>query len=176
MKKIILIVVGIIVVLGIIGAVIGGSGNSNSSSSNNSNSNESKSTTAGIGQAAKDGKFEFTVNSFKCGQSSVGKDFLTKTAQGQYCLLNVTVKNVEDQAQSLFSSNQYLFDSSNKKFSADDTATIYAAPQSNSWYSEINPGNSVTGDIVFDVAKDADIVSVELHDSAFSGGIKVNLK
>jgi len=90
MKKIILIVVGIIVVLGIIGAVIGGSGNSNSSSSNNSNSNESKSTTAGIGQAAKDGKFEFTVNSFKCGQSSVGKDFLTKTAQGQYCLIVAT--------------------------------------------------------------------------------------
>jgi hypothetical protein len=175
--KVITAIVAIIVFLGIIGAASsGGNTTEKAADVSTKTSSEPESTTAGIGQPARDGRFEFTVNSIKCGVTTAGKDFLTKSAQGQYCLLNVTVKNIEDQSQSLFSSNQYLFDGQNRKFTADDTAGIYASPQGSSWYSEINPGNSVTGDIYFDVPKDAEVVSAELHDSAFSGGIKVNLK
>jgi len=181
MKKILLIG-GIIVVLVIVGAIVSSGGDSTSNNTDNSSksdsSESSEPTTSGIGQAARDGKFEFVVKSIKCGQTTVGtNEFLTEKAQGQFCLLNITVKNIGDEPQSLFADNQYLFNASGQKYSADSTATTYAAPEdSDTWYSEINPGNSVEGAIVFDIPKDQTPTSAELHDSAFSDGIKVNLK
>ena len=41
---------------------------------------------------------------------------------------------------------------------------------------DINPGNSVVGTVVFDVPKGTKVTELELHDSAFSGGVKVALK
>lgn len=174
-------VIIVLLLLGGIGAAAGGGNNTNNNSgaNNNSSSNSSGSkakTTAKIGEPARDGKFEFTVNSIKCGQANVGHDYLTKTAQGQYCLLAVTVRNIGNEAQSLYSGNQYLFNSAGQKYSADDSATFTAAPSGNTWYDNINPGNSVEGNIVFDIPKDQTPVSAELHDSALSGGVKVNLQ
>lgn len=179
-KHKILSIIGGFILLGIIVSAAGGGSKSNSNTSNSSSSGSSssaKAETAKIGQPANDGKFEFTVKSVECGKTSVGSNqYLTKTAQGQYCLLNVTVKNVGDQAQSLVSSNQYLLNASGQKYSADDMATIYNAPNGTSWYNDINPGNSVEGAIVFDLPKDQSPATAELHDSAFSGGVKVTLQ
>ena len=172
--KVLTVIFGLIILL-IIGAAAGGSKNTNSNGSSSSSSNNTVKTYK-IGEPARDGKFEFTVTSIQCGKPNVGSDYTTKTAQGQYCLLNLSVKNIGDQAQSLFSSNQYLFNSQNQKYSADDTATLYNSPNDSSWYSDINPGNSVSGAIVFDIPKDVTPTSAELHDSAASGGVKVNLQ
>lgn len=176
----VLTVILAIVAIGVVASAAGG-GKSNTNSSNSSSSNsskaESKSQTIKVGEAARDGKFEFVVKSIQCGQASVGSNqYLTKTAQGQYCLLAVTVKNIGNEKQSLFSTNQKLLDAANKQYSADDTATLYAAPNGSSWYSDINPGNSVEGTIVFDVPKDVTPTVAELHDSAYSGGVKVSLQ
>lgn len=43
------------------------------------------------------------------------------------------------------------------------------------WPNEINPGNEVTGNLIFDIPKDATPAKVELYDSALSGGVGVNL-
>ena len=148
---------GILVVVGLI-IIASAASNSNTNSNNSSGSNNQSSSNnkqqtalAKIGQPAKDGKFEFTVSSIECGKPNVGSDYLTKTAQGQYCLLHVKVTNIGNEKQSLFSSNQKLLDASNKQYSADDVATTYAAPQGSTWYSDVNPGNSVEGAIVFDL-------------------------
>lgn len=173
-------VLTIIIVLAVLGISINAlSGQNNDTTSNDTASSqrveEEKAEVASVGQAAKDGKFEFIVNGVECGRPNVGSDFLTKAAQGQFCLLSVTVKNIGNEAQSLFSSNQYLLNEQGQKFSADDASTLYAAPDGASWYSDINPGNSVNGVIVFDLPKDQTPVSAQLHDSAFSNGVKVNL-
>lgn len=141
------------------------------------NTTSAASSTKNKGEPARDGKFEFVVKSVECGKSSVGTNqYLTKSAQGQYCLLNITVKNIGNEAQSLFSSNQYLYNAKGQKFSADDIATSYAAPDASSaWYNEINPGNTVEGVVVFDLAKDTSPATAELHDSTYSGGVKVTL-
>jgi hypothetical protein len=60
--------------------------------------------------------------------------------------------------------------------SADGLATIYQNNGDQAFLDTINPGNSVTGDIVFDVPKTTTPIIAELHDSAFSGGVKVNLQ
>lgn len=171
----------IIIVLGA-AAGAGGSDNKTNTTSNSTTSTstqqakaESKATVAKVGEPARDGKFEFVAKSIKCGVPNIGSEYLTKTAQGQYCLLSVSVKNIGNEAQSLFSGNQYLFNASDQKYSADDTATMYAAPSGASWYSEINPGNTVEGTIVFDLPKDQTPIKAELHDSALSNGVSVNL-
>lgn len=166
-----------LVLIGIIGAAAGG-GDKSTNTSNQESNRASEMKTAKIGEAARDGKFEFIVNGIECGRPNVGSDFLTKSAQGQYCLLRVNVKNIGNEKQSLFSSNQKLLDASNREYSADDQATLYASPQGStaSWFNDINPGNSVDGVIVFDVPKDVVPITTQMHDSAFSGGVKVNLQ
>ena len=88
------------------------------------------------------------------------------------------VENIGDVSQSLSSFDQFAYDDKNRKFTADDEATIYVTPNDSgsAWYNEINPGNKVDGVFVFDVPKGVKLASVELHDSAFSGGVKVDLK
>lgn len=151
-----------------------------SASTQTSNNTKKEAVLPKIGEAARDGKFEFTAKSIECGKSSVGTNpYLTKTAQGQYCLLTVSVKNIGNEPQTLSSSNQYLYNSAKQKYSADDTATMYISPSDNassSLYNEINPGNTVEGIIAFDLPKDQSPVQAEFHDSAFSGGVKVSLQ
>ncbi|MEK7536054.1 MAG: DUF4352 domain-containing protein, partial [Patescibacteria group bacterium] len=102
----VLTVILALIVLGVIGSAAGGGNKAtNSTTSSSSSSNTAKSDNkpqmAKIGGAARDGKFEFVVSSVQCGVASVGDNpYLTKTAQGQFCLLNVTVKNIGNEKQS----------------------------------------------------------------------------
>jgi hypothetical protein len=92
--------------------------------------------------------------------------------------LNLSIKNIGNEAQTIDSTSQYLYNSAGQKYSSDSTATIYATPGSNgdTWFNNVNPGNTVKGDILFDIPKGVTPVTAELHDSAFSGGVKVSLK
>lgn len=130
---------------------------------------------AGIGQPVRDGKFEFTVTGLECGATSVGDEFINEQAQGQFCMLSVTVSNIGDEAQALFGDNQYLLDDQDREFSADTVATFTSNPEGQAVFEEINPGNQLSGTIVFDVPADATISSARLHDSAFSNGVEVAL-
>jgi hypothetical protein len=128
-----------------------------------------------LGKTVRDGKFAFTVTAIKCGIAQVGSnDFLTQKAQGMYCRASLTVENIGDEAQTMFASNQYLFDTKGRKFSADATANIYDE-SAKLMFDEINPGNSLKGFVYFDVPKATKVSKLELHDSMFSGGIEVRL-
>lgn len=181
----VLTVIGALIILAIIGSASSTSNNSSSTNSSQTSSNKSSTsntkkpaqTQAKIGEAANDGKFSFTVNSFKCGETSVGDQYLNKTAQGQYCRLNISVKNIGNEAQTLDTDSQYLYNDKGQKYSSDSSATIYAAPSSNSpWYASVNPGNTITGDILFDIPKGVTPTYAVLHDSSLSGGVKVSLQ
>ena len=130
----------------------------------------------GIGDAVKDGKFTFVVQSFKCGKDSVGNSFMREEAQGQYCLMDVSVENHGDEPQMLFSDNQLVFDAKGREFANDAMAAMSIDGNDQVWMEEINPGNSVQGTMVFDVPKNAEIVSARLHDSMLSGGVEISLK
>ena len=178
----ILTVIGAIIVIAIIASAAGGSKSSTGSGSSKSSSSASKkpaATTAKIGQPADDGKFQFTVNSIKCGETSLSDSLgnVESTAQGQFCRLNVTVKNIANQPQSLDETAQYLYSAQGAKYSTDTDADIWAQPSDQDpWDNDINPGNSLTSDIMFDVPKNVTPVTAELHDSSLSGGVKVSLQ
>lgn len=172
--KITLIIVGALILFGVIASF----GEANTDTSTNSTKEESTSnneSVSKIGEPARDGKFEFIVNKIDCGRTQLGGQFANHKAQGEFCLVDVTIKNIGDQAQSLFEDNQYAFNAEGQKYSADTEASFYLDEAASTIYEEINPGNSVKGKIIFDVPKGTKLVKLELHDSAFSGGVEVNL-
>ncbi|MDZ5443412.1 DUF4352 domain-containing protein [Micromonospora sp. 4G57] len=131
--------------------------------------------TAKIGQAARDGKFEFTVKSSKCGVAKVGTSMLGDKAQGQFCLITINVKNIGKEPQTLDGSSQKAYTANGTEYSSDTEAGLYANKEASTFFEEINPGNQVTGVFVFDIPKNVKLTKLELHDSAFSGGVTVSL-
>lgn len=131
----------------------------------------------GIGAAANDGQFQFTVTKMETGIESVGSAYLGEKAQGQFVILHMTVKNTGDEAQYFSESEQVLTDAQGRKHKTDSAASLYYEDKNDlALGEEINPGNEVSGVLIYDIPKDAKPVSVELHDSAFSDGVTVTLK
>ncbi|GAA4957097.1 DUF4352 domain-containing protein [Actinoplanes utahensis] len=133
-------------------------------------------TTPGLNQPARDGRFEFTVSKVKCGVAKVGDAYLNEKAQGQFCLIDVQVKNIGKEPQTFLDSVQKGFDAARVEYSVDSTAALYANEDQQVLFEEVNPGNTVKGKLVFDIPKGARLASLELRDSMFSGGVTVNLK
>lgn len=107
---------------------------------------------AGLNTPVRDGNFEFTVKSVKCGVTSVGPEAVATKAQGQFCLVKVDVSNIGDEAQLLDGSSQFAFDARGKKYSASTSAAI-VLDDAQTFLNQINPGNAVSGTVVFDVPK-----------------------
>lgn len=136
---------------------------------------DDKPKTAKIGQPARDGKFEFTVKSAKCGVSKVGTSMVGAKAQGQFCLVTLNVKNIGKESQMFDGSSQKAYAANGTEYSADGSAALYANKNAETFLNDINPGNQVTGVVVFDIPKDVKLAKLELHDSPFSGGVTVSL-
>lgn len=147
----------------------GGSGSGSGSGA------EGRAPAAGVGTAARDGKFEFTVQKVQCGVPSVGSAAVGKKAQGQFCLVTVLVRNIGDKAQTFSDSSQKAFGADDVEYSADTAAGLYANEEATTFLNEINPGNQVTGILVYDIPAAATLARLELHDSPFSGGVTVSL-
>ncbi|GAA2588480.1 DUF4352 domain-containing protein [Actinomadura fulvescens] len=131
--------------------------------------------TAKIGQEARDGKFAFTVTKVKPGVRKVGSGILAEKPQGEFVLVAVTVKNIGDEAQMFIDSEQKGVDSGGKEYTPSTEAGVVLNDKTQAFLSDINPGNSVKGLLAFDVPKGTRLTSLELHDSAFSGGVTVSL-
>ncbi|MPV37849.1 DUF4352 domain-containing protein [Georgenia subflava] len=131
-------------------------------------------TAAGVGTPVRDGKFEFTVTGIEPGVATVGNEFLNEQAQGQFVLVHLTVANIGDEAQAFYDGNQTLVDTAGREHSANTAAGIYLE-DNDMFFNDINPGNSVSGAVVFDIPVDAVPASITLHDSMFSGGVTVSL-
>jgi hypothetical protein len=153
----------------------GASSTGNSTGGSGSGGKTDGATTAKIGQAARDGKLEFTVQTVKCGVKKVGSGGLGKDAQGQFCLVTVKVSNIGKEAQTFSDSGQKGYAADGTEYSTDTTAAIYANKDAATFLNEINPGNGVTGVLVFDIPANVTLAKLELHDSPFSGGVTVQL-
>jgi hypothetical protein len=87
----------------------------------------------------------------------------------------MTVTNDKSSSGDYFVGNQKAIDTSGKQLSADTMALIYMDNSSASEMSTINPGVSIDVQIPFQLATGDTIKTLVLHDSAFSGGVKVNV-
>jgi hypothetical protein len=181
-KKRFIVPIGLVVLIGLGQAVGGGGGSSSDNSATDTSSSDSAATEEttdgrpGIGQSAVDGAFSFTVKTVECGIESVGNDTFGEEAQGQFCLISLSIENIGDEAQTMFADNQKLFDTEGREFSADTGSMIYLENGADAWLSEINPGNTLEGQILFDIPKDATLDYITLSESLFSGGVEVSLQ
>ncbi|MGW0250685.1 DUF4352 domain-containing protein [Nocardia goodfellowii] len=129
----------------------------------------------GLNTPVRDGKFEFVVTQIQSGLSEIGDNpYLQRKAQGSYTIVSMTVKNISNKPQGFSPGSQYVFDAQDRKFENDAVAAINLQADT-SIYAEINPGNSITAKVVFDLPPDAVPSHIVLHDSIFSGGAKVGL-
>jgi hypothetical protein len=185
-KKTWFIVLAALVLITIVYSVAGGGGNKANSTSADAAGGASAPEQAAdeaaeapaefqIGQQAADGKFNFVVNGVDCSVTELGDQYFGTTAQGQFCIVDLTISNIGNEPQSFFGENATLFNEQGQKFSADTEAAIYLE-NSDSLYEEINPGNSLNSKVVFDVPAGMVPSAVELHDSMLSGGVTVALQ
>ena len=93
--------------------------------------------------------------------------------QGEFIILTLSVQNIGDKAQSYFGSNQKLIDASGREYEANSEADMWM--NDDAIMSNINPGNSIQVKAAFDVPPGTQPVELEVHDSMFSGGAKVQL-
>ena len=183
-RNILLAVVGAVVLLGIIGSL----GSDDTSAPTPATDARATPETAAPAPAAKapdeptppalgtevrDGKFAFKVTRVQRGVSSVGGQF-GEEAQGAFTIVTLRVKNIGDESQTFDASNQKAYAGSTA-YEADGGASLYANEGSKSFLEGINPGNSITVRVVFDAPKGNKLSKIELHDSAFSGGVEAAL-
>src|SRR4051795_6537276 len=174
-KRFILLAVIALIVIIVIASNSGGGGSSSSSSDGGGSSSGNTAKAVGLNESVRDGKFEFTVSGVDCSKTTLGADPVSTQANGVFCLVSVHVQNIGDQAQPLDSTSQVAYDAQGKKYSSDTEAAFYLDNAGKALFNQLNPGTSVDGTLVYDVPTGTTLTKLELHDSAFSGGVSVNL-
>lgn len=180
----VLTVIGALILIGAVGAGMNGSKNDGGDTAQpaangeqataQSGEKSAEETMPGIGEAATAGNFEFTVTEVETGVESVGGEHFGEDAQGQFVFVRIDVKNVGNDASTLSSSFQKLVDDQGREHEANASAALYV-DDSNSLYERVNPGNAVSGVLVFDIPADSTPVSVKLQEG-FSSSVEVSLK
>lgn len=128
----------------------------------------------GIGTPVRSGDFSFTVHAVECGIDTVGDEYFGADAQGQFCLLEVSAENTGSDAVTLMGFDQKLLDAKGREFSNDTEAGIYIEDDS-PFLEEINPGNTSTGTLVFDLPEDVEPVQAVLVGGLMDKPVTVDL-
>lgn len=167
-RFILLAVIALIIIIAI-------ASNSGGSGSTSGGASSSGAKAVGLNQPVKDGKFQFTVTGIDCSKNTIGVDPVSTKANGTFCIVSMTVQNIGNQAQTLDATSQYGYDAQGKKYSTDTKSEFYLPNAGGALFNQLNPGSSVTGQIVYDVPAGTKLTKLELHDSVLSGGVDVNL-
>ena len=128
-----------------------------------------------IGTAVRDGKFEFVVSRVDCSKTSIGVEHLKRTADGKFCVVSLSVRNIADEPQYFLGHAQKAVDATGTSYGSDQLAGIYANHDTQTFLRRLAPGERVAGKLVFDVPKPVKLTTLELHDSLLSGGVRVAL-
>ncbi|MGI5146898.1 DUF4352 domain-containing protein [Plantactinospora sp. CA-294935] len=127
----------------------------------------------GLNQPARDGDLEFQVQEVRCGLTEVGDPLVSQLAIGQFCVVDLAVRNLGLRPVTFQDSLQIAYGPAGQRFGVDSSAGLLANADQLGFLSEINPGNRVTGAVVYDIPPDARIVRLRLRASATSPGVQV---
>ena len=106
-----------------------------------------------MGETVKVGDVEYIVHA-KSTSTTVGNELLGKTANGTYLILNVTVKNTGKKSINV-TSNYFAILDGDTEYSDDSSAGFYVNKEGKFFLSEVNPGNIIKGNVVFDLSDEA---------------------
>ncbi|GAA2002503.1 DUF4352 domain-containing protein [Brevibacterium samyangense] len=119
-----------------------------------------------LGDTGATGDWDVTVNGVETGVATIGDDFLSEDAQGQYVLVDLAVTNTGDSASLFMTNDAQLVDTEGRTYEADSSASLYLGDEGASLLDEVNPGNTLEGVVAFDVPE-----GIELSHLEFSGGL-----
>jgi hypothetical protein len=108
-----------------------------------------------------------------CGQSELSTGLIRVQAQGQFCVVELSVRNIGSEPRDFADRNQKAYSPDGVQYAPDTGVGVIANGSGVAYWSTINPGNSVQGKIVFDIPTSSTISVIELHDSVLSGGVRV---
>jgi hypothetical protein len=129
----------------------------------------------GLGTPVRDGKFEFVVTNVECGRSKVTAGPVKLDAHGQYCLVNLSVRNIGTSRQTFSEAFQKAIGDDGQEYGPDIPAGLVVNGGGNGLVNSLSPGETVTGTMVFDVPRKVQLATLELHDSILSGGVTVTV-
>ncbi|WP_433680740.1 protein kinase domain-containing protein [Nocardia sp. CA-119907] len=127
---------------------------------------------SGLNTPVRDGKFEFVVTAVDSGISRIG----LQNAGGTYSVVTVAVRNISAEPKWFLPVGQRLVDTEGRQVDHNAIASMWQNTQRRYNYSfELQPGQSATTQLVFDVPQDAAPSQLELHDFMLSNGVTVHL-
>lgn len=172
---------GIILIAFIAIGVIAGRGKSDNSSSNSTASNNTKQAEtkqiAKVGEAVQDGDVAFTAVSVDTA-TTLGNQFTKRDAQGMFYIITLKVENKGKETKTVDSSMISLTDSQGRKFDRSiegQTAKGLSQGKVDLFLQQVQPSLGVTGDIVFDIPKDATGLKLVVKGSYFGSGKEIDL-
>jgi uncharacterized protein DUF4352 len=122
-----------------------------------------------------DGGFVFDVGTVECGVESVGPAELPQRANGQFCLVDVTVRNSGTEPALLDPGAQEAIDAQGRHYPMSDRATVFVNDGDPTLLEEIGPGKSVPGVLPFELPSGVSPVAVQLREKVGSPGVRVPL-
>lgn len=168
------VTLGVLAACGVCGVVTISRLTGESTSETNPAGNQAPRPAPGLGAPARDGTLEFTVRSVTCGSQQVG-DVVQKNAAGQYCVVELTVRNVGDTPRAFYNTNQEAHSADGTRYEPDWEATDDALNGEQLADEAIKPGGAIDAIVVYDIPKDAKIQTLTLHDSGMSNGVVVRI-
>ena len=176
---------GIIFVILIVIGVVAGAGKSNnpSSSTNNAantasgNNQAETKTVAKLNEPVTDSDLVFTATAVDT-STTLGNQYTKKDAQGMFQIITLKIENKGKETKTVDSSMIALTDSQGRKFDRSiegQTAKGFSQGKVDLFLQQVQPGLNVTGDIVFDVPKDATGLKLLVKGSYFGEGQEIDL-
>ena len=121
------------------------------------------------GTPVRDGDLEFVVTDVATPANWLGDP----RPKGEWIIATMTVRNLDDKSQEFAAPNQKLIDSDGHVYAADAEAAV--SMNNSSMVVTMKPGANMTMKLPFDVPTGTLPKALELHDSVFSEGARIQV-
>lgn len=130
-------------------------------------------TAPGIGDTVTVGDFEVVVTGLRTGITYVGSEGWGEAPQGQFVTVDVEVTNTGTSAEYFWEDEQKLIDDQGREHSTSSSS--YLLDENHLWLTEVNPGNTARGSLLYDIPADAEPIGMTLSDSLWGTPVEVSL-
>lgn len=113
-----------------------------------------------------------TVTKVERGKDKFGDRYFERKAQGEYVLVDLEVKNIGKTPVAVMSSTFTLHAADGTVYSGSDDDIYRDDP---TIFEDVKPGNTLKGQILFDIPKGAEFSTLEIDGALFADPGIVNL-
>jgi hypothetical protein len=124
-------------------------------------------------QIATTGDFSMTFSKIDCTKKKIGSGWASSTADGVYCIVTATMKNISKKSAYIPASDITLVDSGDNEFEHESGLSMYL--KGTFFLDKVSPGNKKTGYLVYDVPKGTKPSQLVISGGWFSDDVIVKL-